>query len=185
LFLVNEGQAIPLHGPKETQVPSLFDSVLLLYSAFQTVERKSSMFRTKLRTVLTLLFIMLALATPLFLGHTTSAKAAGQVVPLATPDFTVTVSPLSQTRKRGTGAPYFVTINPVNGFNGTVKLSVTGNLPPNATLSISQPGLGALQDGEVDFAIDKHSVITGTFAMTIHAISGTLEHDVNISLTIV
>ncbi|MGH2510894.1 MAG: hypothetical protein ACRDHZ_26315 [Ktedonobacteraceae bacterium] len=143
------------------------------------------MFRTKLRTTFTLLFIMLALATPLFLGQATLAAAASHATASSTPNFTVSVSPLSQTRKRGTGAPYFVTINPVNGFNGTVTLSVTGNLPPNATLSISQPGLGPLNDGEVDFAIDKHSVITGTFAMTIHAKSGTLEHDVNISLTIV
>lgn len=143
------------------------------------------MFRTKLRTALTLLFVMLALTTPLFLGHTTSAKAASQVVPLSTPDFTVTVSPLSQTRKRGTGAPYFVTINPVNGFNGTVTLSLTGNIPPNGTVSITQPGLGPLNDGEVDIQIAKQSTITGTFAMTIHAKSGTLEHDVNISLTIV
>lgn len=143
------------------------------------------MFRTKLRTTLTLLCFLLALAAPLFLGHVTSAAAASQVVPLSTPNFTVTVDPLSQTRKRGTGAPYFVTINPVNGFNGTVKLSLTGNIPPNGTVSISQPGLGPLNDGEVDIQIAKQSTITGTFGMTIHAISGTLEHDVNISLTIV
>jgi len=76
-------------------------------------------------------------------------------------------------------------ITPLNGFNGTVTLSLTGNIPSNCTVRITQPGLGPLQDGEVDLQIEKHSTLTGTFAMTIHAISGSLEHDVNISLTIV
>ena len=137
---------------------------------------------TRLRSTLVLFFFLLALAAPLLLGRATPVAHAAVS---GTPDFTVTVSPLSQTRKRGTGAPYFVTITPVNGFNGSVTLSLTGNIPPNGTVSISQPGLGPLNDGEVDIQIAKHSTITGTFAMTIHAKSGTLEHDVNISLSIV
>ena len=64
-------------------------------------------------------------------------------------------------------------------------LSLTGTIPSNCTVSISQPGLGPLHDGEVALQIEKHSTLTGTFAMTIHAISGGLEHDVPISLTIV
>lgn len=129
------------------------------------------------------LILMLAIMTPVLLGH--HPPVAHAAVTAATPDFTVTVSPLSQTRKRGTGAPYFVTITPVNGFNGTVTLSLSGDIPANCTVLITQPGLGPLHDGEVDLQIEKHSILTGTFAMTIHAISGTLEHDVNISLTIV
>ena len=137
---------------------------------------------SRLRSAFLLLFFVLAfaLATPLL-----SKSVAHATTFSGTPDFTVTVSPLSQTRKRGTGAPYFVTINPVNGFNGTVTLSLTGNIPSNCTVSISQPGLGPLHDGEVALQIEKHSTLTGTFAMTIHAISGSLEHDVPISLTIV
>ncbi|HEU5230128.1 MAG TPA: hypothetical protein VFU49_20075 [Ktedonobacteraceae bacterium] len=138
---------------------------------------------TRLRSTLVLFFFVLALAVPLLLGRATPVVHAATVS--GTPDFTVTVSPLSQTRKRGTGAPYFVTITPVNGFSGSVTLSLTGNIPPNGTVSITQPGLGPLNDGEVDIQIAKHSTITGTFAMTIHAKSGTLEHDTNISLTIV
>lgn len=135
------------------------------------------------RFLLLFLILTLAMIAPIILGHEQSSAHAAIVS--GTPDFTVTVSPLSQTRKRGTGAPYFVTITPVNGFNGTVTLSLTGNIPSNCTVLITQPGLGALQDGEVDLQIEKHSTLTGTFAMTIHAISGSLEHDVNISLTIV
>lgn len=129
------------------------------------------------------LILMLALILPVLLGQ--KQPVAHAAVMAGTPDFTVTVSPLSQTRKRGTGAPYFVTITPLNGFNGTVTLSLTGDIPSNCTVLITQPGLGPLHDGEVDLQIEKHSTLTGTFAMTIHAISGSLEHDVNISLTIV
>ncbi len=145
------------------------------------------MFETRLKTTLMLLFLALALATSFLIGPIprVGASAVPNAVGSSSPNFTVTVDPLSQTRKRGTGAPYFVTIQPVNGFKGTVTLSLTGNIPPNGVVSLSQPGLGALHDGEVDIEIQKHTFTTGTFAMTIHAVSGTLEHDVNISLTIV
>lgn len=146
------------------------------------------MFKTPLKTILTLMLVALTLTTAFLLaslGASASTTPVKSIVTSGTPNFTVTVSPLSQTRKRGTGAPYFVTINPVNGFNSKVTLTLSGNIPPNGTVSITQPGLGPLNDGEVDIQIAKQSTITGTFAMTIHAISGSLEHDVNISLTIV
>lgn len=147
------------------------------------------MFKTRLKTILTLILLTLALTMSFLFVATPKASASTapvkSVVTSGTPNFTVTVDPLSQTRKRGTGAPYFVTINPVNGFNSAVKLSLTGNIPPNGVVSISQPGIGPLHDGEVDIQILKHTFVTGTFAMTIHAVSGSLEHDVNISLTIV
>ena len=164
------------------------------------------MVKTQLQTTLTLLLLTFAFAISFLIGPTPragaspasnltrSANSAASIIhqgetpftiTSSLPNFTVTVSPLSQTRKRGTGAPYFVTITPVNGFNGSVTLTLTGNIPPNGVVSISQPGFGPLHDGEVAIEILKHTFVTGTFAMTIHAISGSLEHDVNISLTIV
>ena len=98
----------------------------------------------------------------------------------------MTVDPLSQTWKRGTGAPCFVTINCLNGFNGLVSLGLSGNIPPNGVVSTSDPtGCGALHDGEVSIQILKHTFVTGTFAMTIHVLGAGKEHDVGISLTIV
>jgi hypothetical protein len=112
--------------------------------------------------------------------------AVARGVTATAPDFSVTVQPLAQTRKRGTGAPYFVTLNSLNGFNTHVSLSLSGDIPANGTVSIDDPtGFGSLHDGEVAIQIEKHSVLTGTFAMTIHATGGGIEHDVNISLTIV
>ena len=57
--------------------------------------------------------------------------------------------------------------------------------PATGTVSITDPnGFGPLHDGEVAIQIKKQSVLIGTFAMTIHAVGGGIEHDVNISLTI-
>jgi hypothetical protein len=111
--------------------------------------------------------------------------AAATGLTAATPDFSVTVNPLAQTRKRGTGAPYFVTVNSLNGFSAHVSLSLSGDIPSTGTVSITDPnGFGPLHDGEVAIQIKKQSVLIGTFAMTIHATGGGIEHDVNISLTI-
>ena len=142
----------------------------------------------RMRTLLSLPFIGLALLLIPVGGATPVAAAApaGPSVATASPDFTVTVTPLSQTRKRGTGAPYFVTINCLNGFNGSVTLGLSGDIPPNGVVSISNPtGCGDLHDGEVDIQIQKHTFTTGTFDMTIRVFGAGLEHDVNISLTIV
>ena len=127
--------------------------------------------------------LIFAFATTLVLLPVHHAAASG--ITAVSPDFTVSVDPLAQTRKRGTGAPYFVTVNSLNGFNAHVSLSLSGNIPANGVVSIGDPtGFGPLNDGDVDIQIQKHSVLTGTFAMTIHATGGGIEHDVNISLTI-
>jgi hypothetical protein len=138
--------------------------------------------------LLTLPFVVLALvAMPVASAAPVAAAApAGPAAATSGPDFTVTVDPLSQTRKRGTGAPYFVTINCLNGFNGSVTLSLSGNIPPNGMVSTSDPtGCGPLHDGEVAIQIEKHTFTTGTFHMTIHVLGAGKEHDVDISLTIV
>lgn len=138
----------------------------------------------RLRTLLMAPLLVLTFAVALVLPVHAAAAASG--VTAASPDFGVTVSPLAQTRKRGTGAPYFVTLTSIGGFNQPVSLSLTGDIPPTGVVSISNPsGFGPLHDGEVAIQIMKHTVLTGTFAMTIHANGGGIEHDVNISLTIV
>lgn len=145
------------------------------------------MVRTRLGSLLQLSLLACVLAAAFAAGPAPAALSRGAgVAAAATPDFTVTVSPLSQTRKRGTGAPYFVTVDSVNGFNSPITLSLSGNIPPNGVVTITNPdGFGPLHDGEVDIEIQKHTFTTGTFAMTIHATGGGIEHDVGISLTIV
>jgi hypothetical protein len=144
------------------------------------------MLLARLRSLLKLCFLALTLAATLAVAPAPIAAVGSGAAAAASPDFQVVVSPLSQTRKRGTGAPYFVTINSLNGFNSPVTLSLTGDIPPNGVVSITNPtGFGPQNDGEVAIQILKHTFTTGTFAMTIHATGGGIEHDVGISLTIV
>src|SRR5215471_8774005 len=146
----------------------------------------------RLRRLFSLPVLMLALGTMLVLTPAPAAAApAGGVNAAAAPDFQMIVvgnpgtNPPFRHVKRGSGAPYFVTINPLNGFTGSVTLSLTGNIPPNTTINISNPtGFGDLHDGEV--SIQTHKVITptGTFDMTIIGTSGTIQHEQPIVLSI-
>src|SRR5437899_12469360 len=130
--------------------------------------------RTELRRFLTLPTLILALGTVLVLTPAPASAATRGVKAgaSAVPDFQMTVdanpgtNPPSRTVKRGSGAPYFVTITALNGFNGAVTLSLTGDIPPNTTVLIDDPtGFGPQHDGAV--TVQTHKVITptGTFAM--------------------
>ena len=146
----------------------------------------------RLRHLFVLPSLMLALGTTLVLAPAPAAAAAARgVTASATPDFNMIVdgdpgtNPPSRSVKRGSGAPYFVTINCLNGFSGSVTLSLTGNIPANSTVQISNPtGCGSLKSGEVAVQTMKVITPTGTFDMTIHGTSGTLEHDQPIVLTV-
>jgi len=74
----------------------------------------------------------------------------------APPDFTIAVSPASQTVARGGSTTYTVTVTAVNGFTGTVALTVTA-------ASNSQ---------------------RGTFPLTITGTSGTVSHSTSASFVV-
>src|SRR5215472_2128528 len=146
----------------------------------------------RLRHLFVLPSLMLVFGTTLVLTTTPAAAAAAPGVSAsAAPDFQMTVdgnpgtNPPFRHVKRGSGAPYFVTITSLNGFTGSVTLSLTGDIPANSTVEISNPtGFGPLNSGGV--TVQTHKVITptGTFDMTIHGTSGTLVHDQPIILTV-
>lgn len=137
-----------------------------------------------LRRAFTLPALLLVLATTLVLTSAPAAASGGTGAPAAaTPDFQMVVvgnpgtNPPFRSVKRGSGATYFVTINPVNGFTGSVTLSLTGNIPPTGVVTITNPtGFGALNGGAVTIQTIKGSASSGTFTMTIHGTSGAIEH---------
>jgi hypothetical protein len=137
-----------------------------------------------LRRALTLPVLLLVFATMLVLASAPAAASGGTGAPAAAaPDFQMVVvgnpgtNPPFRNVKRGSGAPYFVTINPVNGFTGSVTLSLTGDIPPTGVITITNPtGFGDLNGGEVAIQTRKGSASMGTFTMTIHGTSGAIEH---------
>lgn len=133
------------------------------------------MFQTKLKATITLFLLALTLGSyALMVRANASPKPAATV--LQTPDFTISVSPTFAARKRGTGELYIITIQAVNGFNGTVNFTVTG-LFPGASIPI--PPAPVTGSGQSSFdLLTQHPPTTpqGTFTLTITGKSGTLSH---------
>jgi hypothetical protein len=97
-------------------------------------------------------------------------------------DVTLSVSPTSITVSRGQTASYTVTVSAVGGFTGTVSLSATG-LPARATATFSANPVGV--PGTSVLRIRTTSLTArGTFTVQITGTSGSLLHQVTVTLTV-
>jgi uncharacterized repeat protein (TIGR01451 family) len=101
-------------------------------------------------------------------------------------DFSVDVTPASQTVNPGNAANYTVTVTPSGGFTGAVALSVSGQ--SGDTVSSFNPASINITDSSA-----KSSVLTltttlstppGTFTLSITATSGSLQHSAPASLIV-
>jgi len=116
------------------------------------------------------------------LTHSTTVKLVVNPVG-GVPDFTIAVSPASRTITRGTSGTYTVTIGAVNGFTGTVSLSLTGQ-GSRVTTSFN-PASVAGGAGTSTLTVTVGSRATrGTRTLTITGVSGTLSHSTTASLVI-
>jgi Bacterial Ig-like domain (group 2) len=95
------------------------------------------------------------------------------------PDFTLSIDPPSQSVKRGGIATYTVTITPMNGFTGSVTLSLTGQ-PSRAAVSF-----GPIVSNTSTLTIDTAAnTARRSYALTIRGVSGSLSHTTTASLTV-
>ncbi len=110
------------------------------------------------------------------LTHTTTATL---VVPQ--PDFSLSVSPGSQTILEGASASYTVTVTPANGFSDAVTLSVNG-LPAGAGGIFSpNPATGATSTLTVTTS---STTAAGSYALTIGGTSGTMTRSAGATLVV-
>jgi len=87
------------------------------------------------------------------------------------PDFTVSISPTSQSVAQGQSTSYTVGVNRAGGFAGSVSLSVSG-LPAGAGGSFSpNPAAGSSSTLTVTTS---PTTPTGSFALTVTGVSGSL-----------
>ena len=101
---------------------------------------------------------------------------------VAAPDFSLAVTPSSQSVSAGGSVPYTATITNQNGFTGVVSLSVSG-LPAGVTgtfspTTITGAGVSTLTIGT------STSTIAGTYTLTVVATSGGLNHTTGITLVV-
>ncbi|HEV3315957.1 MAG TPA: hypothetical protein VG488_03265 [Candidatus Angelobacter sp.] len=141
------------------------------------------MFQAKLKATFTLFIFMLALTAPAMLGHAAPAPPPPAV---QSPDFTISVTPAFATRKRGSGEPYTITIQALNGFNGTVNFTVTGLFPGSSQFPVPPPPVTGSGTSGFDI-LTQHPPTTpqGTFTLTIIGTSGSLSHSQQVKLQMV
>jgi uncharacterized repeat protein (TIGR01451 family) len=120
---------------------------------------------------------------PVYGGGTSDAYVAKLT---ETPDFVVNVTPAARAVTAGGSTTYAVTVTPVNGFNGTVNLNLTG-LPAEAAFSFNPSSLVV---NNVSTAASTLTVNTsaatplGSSNLTISGASGNLTRTANATLTV-
>ncbi|MGA2867169.1 MAG: S53 family peptidase [Verrucomicrobiota bacterium] len=110
-----------------------------------------------------------------------SPVAAGLVNALApqNPDFSVSVTPTSQTVAPGSTASYTVTVASLGGFSDMVAFSASG-LPSDASASFDPVSVSGSGSSTLTFA----SSIGGTYTITITGTSGALTHTATVTLVV-
>jgi subtilisin family serine protease len=100
----------------------------------------------------------------------------------ATPDFSVSATPPSQSATQGASTAYTVTVTPSGGFTGTVTLSA-GGLPSGATASFNPSSVNT--SGSSTMTVTTASTTpTGTYAMTIIGTGPTFSRGTSVSLVV-
>jgi len=100
----------------------------------------------------------------------------------ATPDFTLSATPASQTLTAGNGASYTVTTFSLNGFSGNVALSLSG-APSGVTASFNPTSVTGSGNSTLTIS-SASSTAAGTYTLTITGLSGSLQHTATVSLTV-
>lgn len=115
------------------------------------------------------------------LTHTTTISLT--VSPVGgTPDFTIAVAPPSLAVTRGTSGNYTVTIAAVNGFTGTVNLSVSG-LGSRVTATFSPTSVAGSGTSTLRVSVNSRAT-RNTRTLTITGTSGSLTHSTSATLTV-
>ncbi len=106
-----------------------------------------------------------------------------QIVPLTPmPSFAVSATPSSQTVSPGVGTSYSVSTSALNGFAGSIGLSVSG-LPANATGSFNPTSVSVGSSSTLTINTASNTP-SGSFTLTITGTSGSLTSTANVTLNV-
>lgn len=105
-------------------------------------------------------------------------------------DFTISISPSERTVERpGTSDPYTITVTPLNGFSGSVELSVqgleaglSGAISPFSVVNLS----GGAQNATMRITAGSSAGLgRSTFSVRGNEVSGSLQHSTSADITVV
>jgi hypothetical protein len=106
-----------------------------------------------------------------------------QIVPLTSmPSFTVSATPSSQTVSPGSGTSYSVSTSALNGFTGSIGLSVSG-LPANATATFNPASVSVGSSSTLTITTAS-TTPAGSFVLTITGTSGAIASTTNVTLNV-
>ena len=98
------------------------------------------------------------------------------------PDFSISASPASQTVTAGSNTTYTATIGALNGFGGTVSLTVSG-LPTGATASYNPASVTGSGSSTLTVTTT-NTTPAGTNTLTLTGTSGSLVHSATVTLVV-
>jgi hypothetical protein len=98
------------------------------------------------------------------------------------PDFTVGVTPGTQSVTAGNNITYTVSVGALNGFGGTVGLDVSG-LPAGVTRAFNPPTIVGTGSATLTLTAAAGTV-PGTYPLSVNATSGGISHTADITLTV-
>jgi hypothetical protein len=98
------------------------------------------------------------------------------------PDFSIAASPSSRSTVQGGNVPYTASISPLNGFSDVVNLSVSG-LPSGASASFVPTSITGSGSSTLTVTTAASTPV-GTYTLSINGASPTLNHLVNVTLTV-
>ncbi len=117
-------------------------------------------------------------------GITDTATITLTIVAAATPDFTVSASPVSLSVTQGTSGSSTISTTVSGGFNSAVSLSASG-LPSGVTASFNPASIAAPGSGSSTLTFTASSTATtGTATITVTATGGGVTHTTTIALAI-
>ncbi len=111
-----------------------------------------------------------------------SHSATAPLTVAASPDFTLTATAVTSSVAPGGTATYTVNIGALNGFSGSVNLSVSG-VPSGATGSFNPTAVSGSGSSTLSIATTG-STATGSDTLTITGTSGSLSHSATVPLTV-
>src|SRR5579859_3389744 len=100
-----------------------------------------------------------------------------------TTDFSLTASPSSQTISAGGSTSYTASVSPINGFTGSISLSLSG-LPSGATGSFSSSTISGGTGSSTLNVSTSGSTAAGNYTLTITGTSGSTSHTATVTLSV-